>query len=94
MASPILNECVNPTCPFSGKPVEPDSLTLYRDRTVGFCNPDCRDKFADDPDDYPDAKKILDGFIDELEKQEAEAEAEEEDAKDADDADGAKEDAD
>jgi hypothetical protein len=37
--------CVNRTCPWSGEPVSPDSLTLYRDKVVGFCNPDCRDKF-------------------------------------------------
>lgn len=36
---------LNETCPWSGKPVSPDSLTAYRGRTVGFCNPGCRDKF-------------------------------------------------
>jgi hypothetical protein len=41
-----LEDCVNPTCPWSGKPVSPDSLTLYKGRVVGFCNPGCRDKFA------------------------------------------------
>lgn len=35
----------NETCPWSGKPVRPDGLTLYRGRVVGFCNPGCRDKF-------------------------------------------------
>jgi YHS domain-containing protein len=39
--APALNE----TCPWSGKSVSPDSLTVYRGRTVGFCNPECRDKF-------------------------------------------------
>ena len=63
MADPILNECINPTCPFSGKPVEPDSLTFYRGHTVGFCNPDCRDKFAAAPDDFPDAKELFDARI-------------------------------
>ena len=37
--------CVNRTCPWSGKPVSADSLTLYRGKVVGFCNPGCRDKF-------------------------------------------------
>ena len=37
--------CVNLTCPWSGEPVSPDSLTLYRGKVVGFCNPGCRDKF-------------------------------------------------
>lgn len=40
-----IAECVNDTCPWSGKPVSPDSLTLYRGRVVGFCNTQCRDKF-------------------------------------------------
>jgi RimJ/RimL family protein N-acetyltransferase len=40
-----IADCVNDTCPWSGKPVSADALTLYRDRVVGFCNPGCRDKF-------------------------------------------------
>jgi hypothetical protein len=40
-----MQNCVNDTCPWSGKPVSPDSLTLYRGKVVGFCNTDCRDKF-------------------------------------------------
>lgn len=40
-----IAECVNDTCPWSGKPVSPDSLMLYRGRVVGFCNMGCRDKF-------------------------------------------------
>ncbi len=36
---------VNTTCPWSGGPVSPDSLTTYQGRVVGFCNPGCRDKF-------------------------------------------------
>lgn len=41
----LLEDCVNTTCPWSGKPVSEDSLTLYRGKVVGFCNTDCRDKF-------------------------------------------------
>jgi YHS domain-containing protein len=37
--------CVNRTCPWSGKPVTADSLTMYRGKVVGFCNPGCREKF-------------------------------------------------
>ena len=37
--------CVNRTCPWSGKPVSADSLTMYRGKVVGFCNTGCRDKF-------------------------------------------------
>jgi len=40
-----LEDCVNQTCPWSGKPVSADSLTLYRGEVVGFCNTGCRDKF-------------------------------------------------
>ena len=41
---PRLEDCVNETCPWSGKPVSADSLTLYRGKVVGFCNTGCRDK--------------------------------------------------
>jgi YHS domain-containing protein len=40
-----LADCVNQTCPWSGKPVSADSLTTYRGKVVGFCNPGCREKF-------------------------------------------------
>ena len=40
-----LEDSVNETCPWSGKPVSADSLTLYRGKVVGFCNTGCRDKF-------------------------------------------------
>ncbi len=40
-----IEDAVNETCPWSGKPISADSLTLYRGAVVGFCNPGCRDKF-------------------------------------------------
>ena len=40
-----LADCINAVCPWSGKPVAADSLTLYRVNVVGFCNTGCRDKF-------------------------------------------------
>ena len=40
-----IDNCINETCPWSGKPVQADSLALYGDDVVGFCNPGCRDKF-------------------------------------------------
>ena len=40
-----LEDCVNDVCPWSGRPVSADSLTLYRGKVVGFCNTGCRDKF-------------------------------------------------
>ena len=41
-----IADAVNDVCPWSGKPIAADSLTLYNGAVVGFCNPDCRDKFA------------------------------------------------
>jgi hypothetical protein len=41
-----IEDAVNETCPWSGKPIAADSLTLYNGAVVGFCNPGCRDKFA------------------------------------------------
>ena len=76
MNDPVISECINPTCPISGKPVESDSLTLYRDHTVGFSTPECRDQFAENPDDYPEAKALLDERI-ETERKEAEEDDEE-----------------
>ena len=46
MASDLrLDDCVNTHCPWSGTPVSADSLTIYRGKVVGFCNPGCREKF-------------------------------------------------
>ena len=42
-----LSECINETCPWSGKPVQADSLTEYGGQVVGFCNTGCRDKFEE-----------------------------------------------
>jgi hypothetical protein len=40
-----IENAVNETCPWSGKPIAADSLTRYQGTVVGFCNPGCRDKF-------------------------------------------------
>lgn len=40
-----IEDAVNALCPWSGKPIAADSLTLYNGAVVGFCNPDCRDTF-------------------------------------------------
>lgn len=40
-----IGDCINNACPWSGKPVSADSLMFYRGKTIGFCNPGCRDKF-------------------------------------------------
>ncbi|MFC5069862.1 glutathione S-transferase [Flaviflagellibacter deserti] len=40
-----IEDAVNETCPWSGKPISEDSLTVYKGEVVGFCNTGCRDKF-------------------------------------------------
>ena len=40
-----LEDAINEICPWSGNPVSEDSLTMYRGKVVGFCNPGCREKF-------------------------------------------------
>ena len=40
-----IEDAINETCPWSGKPIAADSLTLYQGAVVGFCNPDCRGQF-------------------------------------------------
>ncbi|TXR48223.1 glutathione S-transferase [Phyllobacterium endophyticum] len=39
-----IGDAINTTCPWSGDPIQEDSLTLYNGAVVGFCNPGCRDK--------------------------------------------------
>ena len=57
-AAPLrIEDAVNTTCPWSGKPIAADSLTLYRGAVVGFCNPDCRDKFEKAVRHFEDALK-------------------------------------
>ena len=48
-------DCINETCPWSGKPVSADALMIYQGNVVGFCNPGCRDKF-------PKAIGLFDGI--------------------------------
>ena len=45
MPTPDIKGCINAHCPWSGKPVQADSLTEYKGQIVGFCNTGCRDKF-------------------------------------------------
>ena len=45
MSEHSLEECINDLCPWSGKPVSADALTLWEGKVVGFCNPGCKDKF-------------------------------------------------
>jgi hypothetical protein len=50
-----LEDAVNDTCPWSGKPIAVDSLTRYQGAVVGFCNPGCRDKFEKAVGHFEDA---------------------------------------
>ena len=59
MSTPDINDCINATCPWSGKPVQADSLTVYDEQVVGFCNPGCRDKFESAIRHFEDAKETL-----------------------------------
>ncbi|MXY89813.1 MAG: glutathione S-transferase [Gammaproteobacteria bacterium] len=45
MPTPDIESCLNTHCPWSGEPVQVDSLTEYQGQIVGFCNTGCRDKF-------------------------------------------------
>lgn len=40
-----LKNCINTSCPWSGEPVAEDSLDEYMGHVIGFCSPQCRDKF-------------------------------------------------
>lgn len=41
-----IEQAVNETCPWSGKPVHPEALLTHKGSVVGFCSPAHRDKFA------------------------------------------------
>jgi hypothetical protein len=40
-----IEDVLNETCPWSGKPVKANALTLWDGAVVGFSRPDYRDKF-------------------------------------------------
>ena len=51
-----IADCINETCPWSGEPVQADSLTEYDGHVVGFCNPGCLDKFESAVRHFEEAK--------------------------------------
>ena len=51
-----IADCINKTCPWSGKPVQADSLTVFDGNFVGFCNPGCRDQFESAVRHFEEAK--------------------------------------
>ncbi|NEO88104.1 MAG: YHS domain-containing protein [Spirulina sp. SIO3F2] len=63
----MTQQPINKFCPRSGKPIQPDSLTTYREHTVGFCNPGCRNEFAANPDLYPSDRAYFDTLLKENE---------------------------
>jgi len=56
-----IKDAVNSICPWSGKDISTDSLTLYKEQVVGFCNPGCRDKFDRAVNAFEDCLEALDG---------------------------------
>ena len=40
-----LEDAINDVCPWSGQTISSDSLSFYKGHVIGFCNPNCRDKF-------------------------------------------------
>ena len=52
-------DAVNAACPYSGKPVQADSLARIDGRIVGFCNRGCRDKSVADAAAWPALEALL-----------------------------------
>ena len=44
-ASLRVADAIDEACPWSGKPIAADSLTLHNGAVAGFGNPGCRDTF-------------------------------------------------
>ncbi len=59
----LVKDAINTNCPWSGKPIQADSLTSYKDKLIGFCNPGCRDKFAADPESFPEVVALIDAAL-------------------------------
>ncbi len=50
-----IEDAINEHCPWTGKPIAAEALTQYNGAVVGFCNPECRDKFANAVQSFEDA---------------------------------------
>ncbi|QHQ35919.1 glutathione S-transferase family protein [Algicella marina] len=62
-AEPVTGAtAANSDCPFSGKPVQPDSLARIDGHVIGFCNRFCRDKSVADAEAWPELKALLQGL--------------------------------
>lgn len=51
----------NTNCPYSGKPVQADSVIRVGERAIGYCNPFCAAKSAADPMAWPPTAALLHG---------------------------------
>ncbi len=49
-AMPLV--ATNTACPISGTPVDPRFLVVHANRVIGFCCPNCPDRFWADPDKF------------------------------------------
>lgn len=49
----------NANCPYSGRPVSPDSIAEINGHVVGFCNPFCRDKSVADAEVWPALQALI-----------------------------------
>ena len=58
-----IEDAVNTNCPWSGKPIQANSLAHYKNKVIGFCNPGCRDKFAAAPESFPEVISLIDAAI-------------------------------
>lgn len=58
-----MEKAINKYCPRSGELVSDDSLTEYRGYIVGFCNPHCRDNFANDIENCPEDTRYFNVII-------------------------------
>ncbi len=54
---------LNRHCPRSGSPVDEGSVTEYRNHLVGFCNPGCRDDFANNTEACVAERRHFDQLI-------------------------------
>lgn len=59
-------KAINKRCPRSGKPVKPDSLTIYKGFTIGFSNPRFRSDFLTNIENKQDERDFFDGLINEI----------------------------
>jgi len=58
VGSPGVNDAVNAVCPWTGKPISPEGLTLYAGAVVGFANAELRDQFARAVRQFEDALAV------------------------------------